>query len=273
MLPKIAYFIIRDLIEKLVNKEEREKLIRRIVIAITTILIFLSFIYYIVTSPLSLLLKVIGVELDSDIASILQDFKNENNIKDEAIYEGRDIPLFFQFDTRWANYPYAGTTIKIGGCGPTALAMVVVGLTGDTSVTPLTMAQFSTSRGWANSAGSSWELMTTGARNFGLNAEQVSTSASSLVENLSQGKVMIVSTCYKGYNTPNGVSTGYFTNGGHFIVLTGLTEDGRIKVNDSWSEKKSNETFTPEFMQNEIKGAWAYSYDDLIIDENVGSNT
>lgn len=64
MLPKIAYFIIRDLIEKLVNKEEREKLIRRIVIAITTILIFLSFIYYIVTSPLSLLLKVIGVELD-----------------------------------------------------------------------------------------------------------------------------------------------------------------------------------------------------------------
>ena len=151
--------------------------------------------------------------------------------------------------------------------------MVVVGLTGDTSVTPLTMAQFSTSRGWANEAGSSWELMTTGARNFGLNAEQVSTSASSLVENLSQGKVMIVSTCYKGYNTPNGVSTGYFTNGGHFIVLTGLTEDGRIKVNDSWSEKKSNETFTPEFMQNEIKGAWAYSYDDLIIDENVGSNT
>ena len=269
-MPKIAYFIIRQLIEKLINKEEREKLIRRLVIAITTIFLFFAFIYYIITSPLSVLLKVIGAEIDSDISYILQDFKNENHIKDDAIYDGRDIPLFFQFDTRWANHPYAGTTIKIAGCGPTSLAMVVVGLTGDTSITPLTMADFSTSRGWADARyGSSWELMTTGAREFGLNAEIVGTSASSIVENLSQGKVMIVSTCYKGYKTPNGVSTGYFTNGGHFIVLTGLTEDGRVKVNDSWSEKKSNETFTPEFIQNEIKGAWAYSYDDLIIDENV----
>ena len=77
---------------------------------------------------------------------------------------------------------------------------------------------------------------------------------------------MIVSTTYKGYN---GVSTGYFTSGGHFIVLTGLTETGMVKVNDSWSDKKSNETFSPYFIQNEIKGAWAYSYDDLIIDEDI----
>ncbi len=270
-MPKIAYFIIRQLIEKLINEEEREKLIRNITILIATIFLFFVFIYYIITSPLSVLLKVTGVTVDSELSQILQDFKNENHIKDDAIYEDRDIPLFFQFDTRWANYPYAGTTIKIAGCGPSSLAMVVVGLTGDTSITPLTMAQFSASKGWAiNGMGSSWELMTTGAKEFGLNAEQVSTSADSIIENLSQGKVMIVSTCYKGYNTPTGTSTGYFTNGGHFIVLTGLTEDGKVKVNDSWSEKKSNETFTPQFISNEIKGAWAYSYDDLIIDENVG---
>nr|WP_317359466.1 C39 family peptidase [uncultured Tyzzerella sp.] len=268
-MPKIAYLIIRELIARLLDEEKREKLITGLIIGIATIFLFLTFIYYIITSPISVLLKVTGAEIDSEISQILQDFKNENHIKDDAIYEGRDIPLFFQFDTRWANHSYAGTTIKIAGCGPTSLAMVVVGLTGDTSVTPLTMADFSTSRGWADSRyGSSWELMTTGAREFGLNAEQVSTSADSIVENLSQGKVMIVSTCYKGYNTPTGVSTGYFTNGGHFIVLTGLTEDGRVKVNDSWSEKKSNETFTPEFISNEIKGAWAYSYDDLEIEES-----
>ncbi len=265
-MPKIAYFIIRQLIEKLINEEEREKLIRRLVISITIIFIFFAFIYYIITSPLSIIVKVIGVDIDSEIVNILEDFKNENHIKDDAIYEGRDIPLFFQFDKRWANYPYAGTTIKIAGCGVTALAMVVVGLTGDTSITPITMADFSTQNGWGISGvGTSWQLMTTGASYFGLNAEQVGTSASSIIENLSQGKVMIVSTTYKGYN---GTSTGYFTNGGHFIVLTGLTEDGRVKVNDSWSEKKSNETFTPEFISNEIKGAWAYSYDELIIDDD-----
>lgn len=255
-MPKIAYLIIRELIARLLDEEKREKLITGLIIGIATIFLFLTFIYYIITSPISVLLEVTGAEIDSEISQILQDFKNENHIKDDAIYEGRDIPLFFQFDTRWANHSYAGTTIKIAGCGPTSLAMVVVGLTGDTSVTPLTMADFSTSRGWADSRYG--KLMTTGAREFGLNAEQVSTSADSIVENLSQGKVMIVSTCYKGYNTPTGVSTGYFTNGGHFIVLTGLTEDGKVKVNDSWSEKKSNETFTPEFISNEIKGAWAY---------------
>lgn len=268
-MPKIAYLIIRELISRLLNEEKREKLITSLIIGIATIFLFLIFIYYIITSPLQAILKVVGVSVDSGISQILQDFKNENNIKDDAIYEGRDIPLFFQFDTRWANYPYAGDTIKISGCGVTCLAMVVVGLTGDTSVTPLTMAQFSTENGYAvDGVGTSWNLMTEGAKHFGLNSEQVSTSADSIVENLSQGKVMIVSTCYKGYNTPTGVSTGYFTTGGHFIVLTGLTEDGKIKVNDSWSDKKSNETFTPEFISNEIKGAWAFSYDDLEIEES-----
>lgn len=268
-MPKIAYVIIRELIERIINEEKRQKLVTGIIVLIAVVFLFLSFIHYIVTSPISAILNVIGVDTNSEIASILQDFKNENNINNEAIYEGRNIPLFFQFDKRWANHSYAGTTIKIAGCGPSALAMVVVGLTGDTSINPQTMADFSTSRGWAiNGAGSSLGLMTTGAREFGLNAEQVSTSSDSIVQNLSQGKVMIVSTCYKGYNTPTGVSTGYFTNGGHFIVLTGLTEDGRVKVNDSFSEKKSGETFTPEFISNEIKGAWAYSYDDLKIEES-----
>ena len=268
-MPKIAYLIIRELILRLLDEEKRQKLITSLVIGVATIFIFLTFIYYIITSPINLLLKVTGVQIDSEISQILQDFKNENHIKDNAIYEGRDIPLFFQFDKRWANYPYAGDTIKIAGCGVTALAMVVVGLTGDTSITPKTMSEFSTQNGYAvNGVGTSWGLMTEGARYFGINSEQVSTSADSIIENLSQGKVMIVSTCYKGYNTPTGVSTGYFTNGGHFIVLTGLTEDGKVKVNDSWSEKKSNEIFTPEFIQNEIKGAWTYSYDDLKIEES-----
>lgn len=265
-MPKIAYLIIRELISRLLDEEKREKLITSLIIGIATIFLFLTFIYYIITSPLQAILQVVGVGVDSEISQILQDFKNENHIKDDAIYEGRDIPLFFQFDTRWANHSYAGTTIKIAGCGPTSLAMVVVGLTGNTSVTPLTMAQFSTENGYAvNGVGTSWALMTEGARYFGLNSEQVSTSADSIEQNLSQGKVMIVSTTYKGYN---GTSTGYFTTGGHFIVLTGLTEDGRVKVNDSWSEKKSNETFTPEFISNEIKGAWAFSYGDLEIEES-----
>ncbi len=266
MNAKIIYLIIQELWDRLINEEKREKTVLGIITCVSIIFLFFIFIYYIISSPLTMILSVLGVGADSETAQLLQNFKNEQYIKDkamyegrdipfeqyikdEAMYEGRDIPLFFQFDKRWANYPYAGTTIKIAGCGPTSLAMVVVGLTGDTNVTPLTMAKFSTENGWAiDGMGSSWELMTTGARKFGLSSEQVSTSALSIIENLSQGKVMITS-----------MKPGTFTNGGHFIVLTGLTDDGMVKVNDSWSEKLSNMVFSPELISNESKGAWAFT--------------
>lgn len=249
MNAKLLYILIREFFENIVNEEKRENLAKALIIGITIIFLFFTFMYYIISSPVSLILNTLGIDKNSNIGKILQDFKNECNLKDDALYEGRDIPLFFQFDKRWANYPYAGTTIKIAGCGPTSLAMVVVGLTGDTSVTPFTMANFSTKRGWAISGvGSSWELMTTGAREFGLNAEQVSTTAESIVENLSKGKVMIAS-----------MKPGTFTNGGHFIVLTGLTDYGMVKVNDSYSEKLSNMVFSPQLISDECKGAWAFS--------------
>ena len=183
MNPKLIYILLKKLWDTIVDEEKRENIAKVLIVFISVIFLFFAFTQYIITSPVSALLKVIGADVDSKIHHILQDFKNENNIDDNAIYEGRDIPLFFQFDKRWGNHSYAGTTIKVAGCGPTSLAMVVVGLTSDTSITPLIMANFSTSRGWAiDGAGSSWQLMTTGAREFGLNAEQVSTSANSIIE-------------------------------------------------------------------------------------------
>mgnify|MGYP003483381476 FL=1 len=50
---------------------------------------------------------------------------------------------------------------------------------------------------------------------------------------------------------------GHFTKGGHFIVLTGISEDGRITVADPNSEQRSNQTWDVNTIVNEGKQIWA----------------
>ena len=47
-----------------------------------------------------------------------------------------EIPLLLQWDERWGYAYYADDMIAVNGCGPTAIAMVAAGLTGDNTVTP-----------------------------------------------------------------------------------------------------------------------------------------
>lgn len=44
---------------------------------------------------------------------------------------------------------------------------------------------------------------------------------------------------------------GHFTNGGHFIVLRGITEDGKILVHDSASVNRSNQEWDLSLIMNE----------------------
>ena len=45
------------------------------------------------------------------------------------------FPTLLQWDARWGCTPYGGSILAITGCGPTALSVVVCGLTGDASLT------------------------------------------------------------------------------------------------------------------------------------------
>jgi hypothetical protein len=51
---------------------------------------------------------------------------------------------------------------------------------------------------------------------------------------------------------------GHFTKGGHFIVLRGTTEDGRIIVADPNSETRSKQTWDVSVFLNEGKQLWAF---------------
>ena len=60
---------------------------------------------------------------------------------------------------------------------------------------------------------------------------------------LREGKVVITS-----------MGKGHFTNNGHFIVLRGITENGKILVNDPNSREKSNKEWSVSIIVSEAKG-------------------
>lgn len=42
-----------------------------------------------------------------------------------------EVPLLLQWDQRWGYHRYAGEEMGLSGCGPTALSMVAIFMTGD----------------------------------------------------------------------------------------------------------------------------------------------
>ena len=132
------------------------------------------------------------------------------------------IPRFSQLDTRWSRIPYGNSTIGIAGCGPTAMSMVLTGLTKEI-ISPVEMAYFSANNGYKVKEGTAWGFFSAAAQKYGYSVEQLSPREySKLLENLKNGQVAIAA-----------MGSGHFTRNGHFIVLVGISDDGII-VNDSY---------------------------------------
>lgn len=170
------------------------------------------------------------------------------NLEDYEKQKG--IPLYFQWDQTWGYTSYGSGTVATDGCGPTCLAMVASGLTGDGSFTPKKVADFSVAEGfYAEGAGTSWSLMQEGAEKLGLYAWQIqSWSESSIKKELAAGHPLICS-----------MGPGDFTDAGHFIVLAGLTEDGKIIVNDPNSRVNSMKRWDAQVLLEQMKAMWAYA--------------
>lgn len=166
------------------------------------------------------------------------------SIKDD--YTPGEIPLFLQWDERWGYNKYSDEFLAINGCAPTSLAMVIVGLTGDTSINPKVIADYSYNNGfYVEGVGTSWSLMTDGASYFGLNSEYLNLNKSSILTSLKKGNPVIAS-----------VKPGIFTTVGHFLVVTGLDEDGKLIINDPNSIKNSSKTWDVDVFLNEVKALW-----------------
>ena len=159
------------------------------------------------------------------------------------------IPVYFQWSEVWGYASYGSENIGMGGCGPTSLSMVATGLTGNTSFTPKYVADMSVNMGYyVESVGTDWSLMTEGASQLGINSAQLTNwSEDSLKSELSAGHPIICS-----------MGPGDFTNQGHFIVLSGLTEDGKVLVNDPNSKINSRKKWDLNTIINQMNAAWSF---------------
>ena len=158
-----------------------------------------------------------------------------------------EVPLLLQWDQRWGYREYGDGIIGITGCGPTCLSMVYIYLTGDTSMNPYQMAQYSQSSGYyVNGTGTSWELMGNGASNLGLDAVQIPLDEDRIIANLEAGNPVICS-----------MGPGKFTKTGHFIVLTEY-ENGKFKVNDPNSKQRSRHKWSYEDIAESVLNIWVY---------------
>lgn len=160
------------------------------------------------------------------------------------------IPLFQQWDKRWGYVKYGSNIIAINGCGPTCMSMVYTGLTGNTENDPAAVADFCIENNYyTEESGTSWALMLDGAKKLGLNAEKISIGPEAIREKLTSGQPVICS-----------MKPGDFTDTGHFIVLRGITEDGKLLLNDPNNISRSQKEWDMDTVLKQIKSAWAYSY-------------
>ena len=179
--------------------------------------------------------EYIGIEYNSDIDL------------SEDVTEG-EIPLFIQWDKRWGYYIYGNDFFGVNGCGPTCLSMIICGLTNDTVCNPYQVAQFSMENDYyIMGQGTSWNLMTKGVYAFGLTVEEGEISEQYIRDNVSENSPMICS-----------MYPGDFTYTGHFIVLTGIDEDGKVIVNDPNSYINSEKHWELEKLTPQIKSLWCY---------------
>lgn len=159
-----------------------------------------------------------------------------------------EIPLLLQWDERWGYGLYGDKMIAVNGCGPTAVAMVAAGLTGDNTITPYEVARYSADNGYyAGDSGTSWTLMTEGAAHFGICGVELGLDESAVFSELEAGHPIICS-----------MRPGDFTTTGHFIVLTGV-EDGKIRVNDPNSRKRSEKLWDYDRLEYQINNLWVFT--------------
>lgn len=158
------------------------------------------------------------------------------------------VPYLLQWDERWGYMPYGDSIIAVSGCGPTALAMVAAGLTGDSSITPYVVAEYAEKNGYyVDGAGSSWSLMSEGSAHFGINASELSLSQHSVLNALEAGQPIICS-----------MRPGDFTTTGHFIVIYG-TSQGQLQIYDPNSRENSSRLWDYDRVAPQINNLWAFT--------------
>ncbi|MDD4369825.1 MAG: C39 family peptidase [Anaerostipes sp.] len=163
------------------------------------------------------------------------------NMKNQKEYIGKFI-YFNQVDSAWNQNGYC---IHSSGCGPTAMAVCISSLTGKW-VTPLDTTIWAYNNGYYTNAGSSHDMIPALAKQYDLTCNGLGTNYGNIKAALKAGNPVVAL-----------MGPGYFTKGGHFIVLVGIDDKDQVTVADVASRERSAYKYTLKDVIAQSKSASA----------------
>ena len=259
--PVTAKILAQLAVQAAADKQARKRLLIAILSPVLFLLLLIAFIVHLLTSPISMFVEwALGDSEITAIESFQQEYGYNQNI---GIYDadyvsgsgqsyegvvftdgGMEVMYYNQMDERWADVMYGtSSTIGQGGCGPTSMAIVTSTLTGEAH-DPVELAQWSVANGHrCEGNGSYHSLIPAAATAYGLSCVK-NLDAQGIVDALSSGELVVVI-----------MSKGHFTRGGHFIVLRGVTSEGKILVADPASYGRSEQEWDLSIIMDESNKA------------------
>lgn len=251
--PATAKLIAQIALKLATDEEARKRIFMIILIPVLSLVLILTTFLYILTHPLEFLNDFFDTNAITEVENLqrdygmyqylsVEDYESGVNYSGVTFADGATTVAYYnQGDEQYKDKPYGSDNIGGYGCGPTSMAMVVSSLTHET-INPVQMAKWSYDHGyWAPGGGSYHSLIPDAAKAFGLFSEGcTSKEPQRIVDALSSGKLVVAL-----------MGRGHFTTGGHFIVLRGVTAEGKILVADPASKKRSDQEWDISIILNE----------------------
>ena len=184
--------------------------------------------------------KAVHVKIKPTISSSYQE--QSIKIKKNKEYIGKFV-YFNQGDAVWNSSGYG---IRAAGCGPTSMAVCITTLTGKW-VTPVDTTSWAYEQGYYSTfAGSEHRAIPAMAEHWGLKCDGLGTNYQKIKESLKHGRPVV-----------SLMGPGYFTRGGHFMVLTEIDSDDNVTVADVGSRGRSRYKYSLHDVISQSKTASA----------------
>lgn len=164
---------------------------------------------------------------------------------------------YLQTDPRWKDKPYRVTgensTIGGSGCGPTAAAMLIETITGQT-FTPEDACKWSVEHGYkALNQGTYYAYFTPQFAAFGIDCQMLNwQNTYGKPDHANHEKV--VEKLKEGYYAIALMNKGLWTSSGHFVVV--WWQDDKVRINDPASTKDARVNGDIQTFRSQVKYYW-----------------
>lgn len=158
-----------------------------------------------------------------DLINIREGLYVEDAAYGNASYDGNVI--FYDQSNYKSSFCGRDTSIAAAGCGVTSTAIIISTFTGNKEYDPVYFSNMARSTGDCGEdiSGTNTSFFKKAAQKFNFAYERVTKqNAARVIELLKQGNAMVIAH----------MGSGHFTNGGHYIVLSGVNDKGQVYVLD-----------------------------------------